>query len=543
MSPVRDQRRAGRRPRPRARRAARRCRTPCRSSGRRRSAPCRARPAASSLLRQRQVGHLRHARGSPCGPQPRSTSTESASTSRSGSSMRACRSSMRVEDHGPAAVLQQVRRGRGRLDDGAVGREVAAQHGDARRRPAAASARGRMTSRSQIWRVVEVVDERPAGDGDRASGRAGPRTSRSTASSPPARWRSSIRNRPAGCRSTSSGTPAPMRSKSSRVSVDAEPAGDGQQVHDGVGRAADRGQRDDRVEERAAGQDRRSGGGPAATSSTASRPVVVGAPRAAGCRAPGVPAMPGSVMPERLGDARPSSRPCPSCCSGRGCGSSTTPSAGTRSSRQRARRAPPRDSRHTSVPQPSGTPRNVPVSIGPPGTTTAGRSTDAAAISSAGIVLSQPPSSTTPSIGLARSISSVAIAAMLRQSIAVGRTCVSPSDTTGRFSGMPPASQTPCLTLSATSSRWALHGRQVGGGVGDRDVRPAVERVRRQPAAHPGPVDVGVAVRRRRTTATALARPRTTAFFRSSPAEVYTRPCGSVASRPTRTVPVALGRR
>ena len=80
------------------------------------------------------------------------------------------------------------------------------------------------------------------------------------------------------------------------------------------------------------------------------------------------------------------------------------------------------------------------MSIGPPGTTTAGRSTEAAAISSAGIVLSQPPSSTTPSIGLARSISSIAIAAMLRQSIAVGRTWVSPSDTTGSSSGMPPAS-------------------------------------------------------------------------------------------------------
>ncbi len=116
------------------------------------------------------------------------------------------------------------------------------------------------------------------------------------------------------------------------------------------------------------------------------------------------------------------------------------------------------DRRHTSVPQPSGRPRNVPVSIGPPGTTTAGRSTDAAAISSDGIVLSQPPSSTTPSIGLARSISSVAIAAMLRQSIAVGRTFVSPSETTGRFSGTPPAAQTPCWTLSATSFRWLLHG-------------------------------------------------------------------------------------
>jgi len=56
------------------------------------------------------------------------------------------------------------------------------------------------------------------------------------------------------------------------------------------------------------------------------------------------------------------------------------------------------------------------------------------------MVLSQPPRSTTPSMGLARSISSVAIAAMLRHSIAVGRTCVSPNETTGSSSGMPPAS-------------------------------------------------------------------------------------------------------
>ena len=116
------------------------------------------------------------------------------------------------------------------------------------------------------------------------------------------------------------------------------------------------------------------------------------------------------------------------------------------------------DSRHTSVPQPSGCPRNVPVSIGPPGTTTAGRSTDAAAISSAGIVLSQPPSSTTPSIGLARSISSIAIAAMLRQSIAVGRTCVSPSDTTGQVERDAARLAHALLDRPATSSRWALHG-------------------------------------------------------------------------------------
>ena len=94
----------------------------------------------------------------------------------------------------------------------------------------------------------------------------------------------------------------------------------------------------------------------------------------------------------------------------------------------------------TSVPHPRACPRNVPLSIGPPGSTTAGRSTLAAAMSRAGMVLSHPPSSTTPSIGLARNISSIAIAAMLRHSIAVGRTSVSPRETTGRLSGMPPAS-------------------------------------------------------------------------------------------------------
>ena len=76
----------------------------------------------------------------------------------------------------------------------------------------------------------------------------------------------------------------------------------------------------------------------------------------------------------------------------------------------------------TSVPQPKGFPLNVPVSIGPPGTTIAGKSTEAAAINSAGIVLSQPPSKTTPSIGFALSNSSVAMADMLRHNIAVGRT-------------------------------------------------------------------------------------------------------------------------
>ena len=61
-------------------------------------------------------------------------------------------------------------------------------------------------------------------------------------------------------------------------------------------------------------------------------------------------------------------------------------------------------------------------------------------------------------MGLARNISSIAIAAMLRQSIAVGFTCVSPSETTGRLYGTPPASQMPFFTCSATSLRCMLQG-------------------------------------------------------------------------------------
>ena len=106
---------------------------------------------------------------------------------------------------------------------------------------------------------------------------------------------------------------------------------------------------------------------------------------------------------------------------------------------------------NTSVPQPSGVPWKVPVNIGPPGTTSAGISTEDAAISKDGIVLSQPPSITTPSIGLARINSSVAIAAILRHNIAVGRTRVSPNETAGIFSGTPPASQMPFFTYSITS--------------------------------------------------------------------------------------------
>ena len=175
----------------------------------------------------------------------------------------------------------------------------------------------------------------------------------------------------------------------------------------------------------------------AATISTASRPVAC-ALSSSRLSAAGVPARPGSTMPSAsaskpIVEAVPIVLQWPRL---RIIDDSELMNCSSDS-------LPPRtssDSRHTSVPQPSAWPRKVPVSIGPPGMTTAGRSTDAAAISKAGMVLSHPPSSTTPSIGLARNISSVAIAAMLRHNIDVGRTSVSPSDTTGRLSGMPPAS-------------------------------------------------------------------------------------------------------
>ena len=68
----------------------------------------------------------------------------------------------------------------------------------------------------------------------------------------------------------------------------------------------------------------------------------------------------------------------------------------------------------SAVPEPTRSPRNQPLSIGPPETRIAGMSTLAAPISSAGVVLSQPASSTTPSIGLARSASSTSMAQRLR---------------------------------------------------------------------------------------------------------------------------------
>ena len=108
--------------------------------------------------------------------------------------------------------------------------------------------------------------------------------------------------------------------------------------------------------------------------------------------------------------------------------------------------------RQTSVPEPMLRPWNTPFSMGPPVTISAGMSTLAAAISMAGVVLSQPVSNTTPSSGLARMSSSTSMAMGLRKSMAVGRMSASPRDMVGNSSGKPPACQTPRFTASATRS-------------------------------------------------------------------------------------------
>ena len=130
-----------------------------------------------------------------------------------------------------------------------------------------------------------------------------------------------------------------------------------------------------------------------------------------------------------------------------------------------------------SVPDAMRLPRQLPASIGPPGTMIAGMSALAAPISCAGVVLSQPHSSTTPSSGLARIDSSTSIAIRLRNSMVVGRMNVSPSEIVGNSSGTPPAAQTPRFTASATSRKSDVAVVQFAPGVADADNRLALEDI------------------------------------------------------------------
>src|SRR6185436_12679321 len=113
---------------------------------------------------------------------------------------------------------------------------------------------------------------------------------------------------------------------------------------------------------------------------------------------------------------------------------------------------------HTWVPDPIVCPLYLPFNIGPPGTTIVGKPTLAAPITVDGVVLSQPVSKTTPSIGLPRIDSSASILARLRKSMAVGFNKVSPRLIIGNSSGKPPASSTPRFTDSACVLKCALQG-------------------------------------------------------------------------------------
>ena len=114
--------------------------------------------------------------------------------------------------------------------------------------------------------------------------------------------------------------------------------------------------------------------------------------------------------------------------------------------------------RRQSVQAPSRSPRWRPVIIGPATSMTAGRPADTAPINCAGTVLSQPPISTTASMGCARTISSVSIDIRLRNFRLVGLRNTSPSEMVGNSIGSAPAASTPRFTASSISGkcRWQL---------------------------------------------------------------------------------------
>ncbi len=77
---------------------------------------------------------------------------------------------------------------------------------------------------------------------------------------------------------------------------------------------------------------------------------------------------------------------------------------------------------------------------------------------SAGVVLSQPPISTTPSTGWPRNNSSASIAKRLRYSMVVGLRKDSDSDSAGNSIGKPPAIRMPRLTSSTRDLKCMWQG-------------------------------------------------------------------------------------
>ena len=150
---------------------------------------------------------------------------------------------------------------------------------------------------------------------------------------------------------------------------------------------------------------------------------------------------------------------------------------------------------HTCVPEPMSSPRNLPLSIGPPEMPIVGRSHDAAPISSAGVVLSQPIISTTPSNGLARIDSSTSIAVWLRNSIVVGPhqrfAQAHHRELDRKAAGVEDA----VAHVLRQFAEVRVARRGLRPRVADADDRPAVELVVRNALVlHPRPVDERVAI-------------------------------------------------
>src|SRR5690606_28857412 len=156
-----------------------------------------------------------------------------------------------VEDDGPAAVAQQFGRGGGGLDDGAVGGEAAAQHGDAgvgQQRFGAPPDHGVVRDLGPL----QGGGERFAGDGDRGRvGQVGDLLEHGARAARPEQVVHQVA--PGGLQVDQERDAGAGAVEVVEGQLDAEPAGDGEQVDDGVGGAADGGQGDDRVEERGAG--------------------------------------------------------------------------------------------------------------------------------------------------------------------------------------------------------------------------------------------------------------------------------------------------
>ena len=232
----------------------------------------------------------------------------------------------------------------------------------------------------------------------------------SSAGTPPASWKSSMRNLPVGRMSASSGVRRETRSKSSSVSfVPARPARAIRwtmalveppmaiSVVTAFSKAARVAIRDGRTS--------------CQTISTARRPQATARRECADWTA-GMDAAPGKMKPsasttQAIVAAVPIVMHTP--------GERAMPSSISRQASQLifpAQRSA--QNFHASLPLPSVSLRQRPLSIGPAGRKTQGRSIVSAPMSSAGTVLSQPPISTAPSMGWQRNVSSTSIAVRFR---------------------------------------------------------------------------------------------------------------------------------